>query len=135
MAMYILAVTLLIDLLHHHHPNVSQACFADDATAAGQLTPLLQWWKQLLSLGPLYGYHPNAAKTYFIVKPQLYDSAKQIFQDTYIHTTRHGQRHLGAAIGTLLFTEEYVSKKVKVWSDKVLYLLLFIVLIAHLFVV
>ena len=134
MAMYVLAVTPLIDLLHHHHPNVSQAWFVDDATAAGQLTPLLQWWKQLLSLGPLYGYHPNAAKPYLIVKPQLYDSAKQIFQGTNIQTC-HGQRHPGAAIGTQLFTEEYVSKKVKVWSDKVLYLLLLIVLIAHLFMV
>ena len=79
------------------------------------MTPLLQWWKQLLSLGPLYGYHPNAAKTNLIVKPQLYDSAKQIFQDSNVQITCHGQRHLGAAIGTWLFTEEYVSKKVKIW--------------------
>ena len=42
MAMYALAVTPLIDSLHHHHQNVSQAWFADDATAGGQLTPLLQ---------------------------------------------------------------------------------------------
>ena len=33
MAMYALAVTPLIDSLHHHHQNVSQAWFADDATA------------------------------------------------------------------------------------------------------
>ena len=79
MAMYVLAVTPFIDSLRNHHPNISQAWFADDATAAGQLIPLLQWWKQLLPLGPLYGYHPNDAKTYLIVKPQLYDSAKQIF--------------------------------------------------------
>ena len=31
-----------------------------------------------------------------------------------------GQRHLGAAIGTRLFTEEYVSRKVKTWSDELL---------------
>ena len=36
--------------------------------------------------------------------------------------TCHGQCHLGAAaaIGTQLFTEEYVSKKVKIWSDEIL---------------
>ena len=75
------------------------------------VTPLLQWWKQLLSLGPLYGFHPTAAKTYLTVKPQLYDSAKQLFQDTNIQITCHGQCHLSAAaaaaIGTQLFTEEY----------------------------
>ena len=117
MAMYALAVTPLINSLCHHQLDVSQVWFADDATAAGQLTPLLQWWKQLLSLGPLYGYHP---KPYLIVKPQLYDSAKQLFQDTNVQITCHGQHHLGAIIGTQLFTDEYVSKKVKIWSDKIL---------------
>ena len=43
MAMYALAVTPLINSLRYHQPDVSQAWFADDATAAGQLTPLLQW--------------------------------------------------------------------------------------------
>ena len=106
MAMYALAVTPLIDSLCHHRLNVSQAWFTDDATVAGQVTPLLQWWKQLLSSGPLYGYHPNAAKTYLIVKPQLYDSAKQLFQDTNVQITCNGQHNVGATIGTWLFTEE-----------------------------
>ena len=120
MAMYALVVTPLINSLRHHQPDVSQAWFADDATAAGQLTSLLQWWKQLLSLDSLHGYYPNATKTYLIVKPQLYDSAKQLFQDTNVQITCHGQSHLGAAIGTWLFTEEYVSKKIKTWSDELL---------------
>ena len=32
----------------------------------------------------------------------------------------HGHHHLGTAIGAWLFTEEYVSKKVKIWSDEIL---------------
>ena len=49
----------------------------------------------------------------------------------------HGQRYLSALIGTRLFTEEYVSKKVKTWSDEILLLLrlILIVLIVHLFMV
>ena len=120
MAMYALAVTPLVNSLRHHQMSVYLACFLDDATAAGQLTPLLLWWKQLISLGPLYGYHPNAAKTNLIIKPQLYDSAQQLFQDTNVQITCHSQRHLGAAIGTRLFTEEYASKKVKIWSYEIL---------------
>ena len=69
MAMYALAVAPLINSLHHHQLDVSQAWFVDHATAAGQLIPLLQWWKQLLSLGPLYVFHPNVVITYLIVKP------------------------------------------------------------------
>ena len=45
---------------------------------------------------------------------------KQLFQDTNVQITCHGQRYLGAAIGTWLFTEEYASKKVKTWSDELL---------------
>ena len=118
---YALVVTPLINSLCHHQLDVSQAWFADDATAAaGQLTPLLRWLKQLLSLGPLYGYYPYVTKTNLIVKPQLYNSAKQLFQDTNVQITCHSQCHLSAAIGTWLFTEEHVSKKVKIWSDEIL---------------
>ena len=42
LVMYALAVTPLINSLCHHRPDVSQAWFVDDATAAGQLVPLLQ---------------------------------------------------------------------------------------------
>ena len=35
MAMYAIAVTQVINSLHHHQPDVSQAWFVDDATAAG----------------------------------------------------------------------------------------------------
>ena len=69
MAMYALTVTPLICSLHQSQPDVSQVWYADDATAAGQLSPLLHWWKHLLKYGPMYGYFPNAAKTSLIVKP------------------------------------------------------------------
>ena len=42
MAMYALAITPLINSLRRHHPDVSQAWFADDATTVGQLTPLVK---------------------------------------------------------------------------------------------
>ena len=113
MAMYTVAVTALIRHLRQSQPDVSQVWFADDATAAGQLTSLFQWWRLLLSMGPLYGYFPNSVKTYHdqIVKSDFYDAATM---------TCLGQWHLGAAIGTRSFTEEYVSKKVKSWCDEIL---------------
>jgi len=64
MAMYALAVTPLI-----RQPDISQVWYADDATAAGKLRSLFEWWKQILHQGPCYGYFPKAAKTCVIVKP------------------------------------------------------------------
>ena len=36
-----------------------------------------------------------------------------------VNVTTEGKRHLGAAIGSHSFTEEYVSRKVQVWSEEV----------------
>ena len=63
---------------------------------------------------------PNAIKTYLIVKPQYLDSATALFQGTNVQITCLGQWHLGAAIGSRSFTEEYVSKKVKLWCNEIL---------------
>lgn len=64
--MYAIAVTPLINHLHQSQPDIFQVWYADDATAVRQLEPLLQWWKLVSSTGPLYGYFPNAIKTYLI---------------------------------------------------------------------
>jgi len=47
-------------------------------------------------------------------------SATELFHETNIQIICHGQHHLGAAIGTQSFTDEYVSKKVKSWSEEIL---------------
>ena len=44
MAMYALAATPFIRRLKEMKSDVKQDWFADDATAAGQLRALLQWW-------------------------------------------------------------------------------------------
>ena len=54
------------------------------------------------------------------MKPQYLYSATAIFQGTNVQITCLGQRHLDAAIGSKSFTEEYVSKKVKLWCDEIL---------------
>jgi len=71
-------------------------------------------------LGPHFGYFSNASKTVLIVKSNLMTAAKSIFGDTDIQITDQGQRHLGAALDSQGFAEEFVSKKVTVWSSKVL---------------
>ncbi len=119
MAMYALAVTPLIRKLRELASDVKQVWFADDATAAGKLRALLQWWQHLTEIGPAFGYYPNASKTHLVVKPDLMNEAERMFANTKVQVTPQGQRHLGAAIGTPSFAEEYVSLKVDKWSAEI----------------
>ena len=63
----------------------------------------------------MYGYFPNAAKTWLIVKPERLDEAKQP-TNTGVSITVEGKRHLGAALGSRAFTEAYITEKDESWS-------------------
>ena len=93
MAMYALAVVPLIHKLKNNSLDVKQVWFADDATGAGSCENLRQWWDQIEHLGPTFGYHPNGAKTYLIVKEEHENKAKALFADTDVHITINGKRH------------------------------------------
>ena len=91
---------------------LGEAWFADDATGAGRLTHLRTWWDRLNAEGPKYGYFPNGAKTWLVVKEKEYDEAARIFQTTNVQITTEGRRLLGAALGTATFTEDFVGDRV-----------------------
>ena len=120
MALYALAISPLIDQLRARCPAVHQAWYADDATGASTCRKLRQWWNELSTSGPSFGYYPNASKTYLVVKETHEASAKQTFAGTDVHITTHGKRHLGAALGSKSFTEEYVSNKVQRWTKDII---------------
>ena len=42
-----------------------------------------------------------------------------MFANTNIRITARGQRHLGAALGSREFTEEYVTTKVESWTAEI----------------
>ena len=122
MAMYALATLPIIHQLRHSFPTVQQVWYADDATSSGSCSDLRAWWDQLQQLGPIFGYHPNSSKTYLVVKEEHEEKAKALFADTNVHITIHGKCHLGAALGSRSFTEEYVSCKVKELVDDIMHL-------------
>ena len=102
--------------------RTTQAWYADDATAGGNINDLKTWWDDIEKTGPDYGYHPNASKTWLIVKENHLEAAKAAFQGTEVQITTKGKRHLGAAIGTPSFVESYVQKKVSGWIEEVKHL-------------
>ena len=111
--MYAISVIPLIDAIRDC--DVRQAWFADDATAAGSLSGLRKWRSDLVKLGPAYGYHVKPSKSWLIVKPDYFNLAKEVFADCGVGITAEGKRHLGAAIGSRAFVEQYVNDKVDYW--------------------
>ena len=119
MSFYAIAITPIIERLRQTIPSVKNVALADDITGAGNLIELKFWWEKVISEGKKYGYFVNESKSWLILKDnnQLED-AKLIFQDTAIKFTTEGKRHLGAAIGSEEFREQYVKEKVKIWCQE-----------------
>ena len=69
--------------------------------------------------GPPLGYSPNPPKCWLIVKPDKEQAAKEIFSETAINITTEDRKHLGAALGSRDFLEEYVGEKVEEWVAQV----------------
>ena len=68
MPMYALATIPLIRNLKDSMSDVNQVWYADDASGAGKITRLREWWDQLNSFGPKYGYFTNICKTWLVTK-------------------------------------------------------------------
>ncbi len=96
--------------------KVVQVWFADDSTSGGTITGVKKWWDHLKEVGPKYGYHPKPSKTHIIVKKEEdVEKVKALFGKEGIKITSEGQRHIGAALGSEKFKQEFVEKKVKKW--------------------
>ena len=96
MSMYAISLQPLISLLHNRS-TAKQCWFADDATGAGPLEEVKQWWDGLREAGPPLGYYPNS-KCWLVVKPEKEGRAKEMFVGTGINITTEGRKHLGAAL-------------------------------------
>ena len=94
---YALGILPLIHKLDTH--AVHQIWYADDACASGSLQNLHQWWNDLLSLGPKYGYLINASKCWLLLKDSATADAN-LFDGTGVNVCSDGRWYLGSAIDT-----------------------------------
>ena len=116
--MYALSLQPLIS----HLQAVSQAkqCwFEDDATGCGSLQDIRLWWDELIVAGSDLRYYPNAGKCWLVLKPDKEETAKSIFEGTAINITTKGRKHLGAALGSRSYLDQYVNGKVEEWVEQV----------------
>ena len=118
MSLYAISLQPLITRLQISS-EAKQCWFADDATGSGSFEDLKKWWDELLDNGPALGYFPNAKKCWLITKPEREEAAKEVFGETMINITTEGQKHLGAALGSRSYLEEYVGEKVEDWVNQV----------------
>ena len=98
--------------------QTKQVAFADDVNGCGKLDSVREYWGRITSSGPKYGYCPKASKSWLVVKPQYEEKAKDLFSDTEVQLTTSGQKHLGAAIGSNEYKEQYVNDKVAEWIEQ-----------------
>ena len=54
-----------------------------------------------------------------VVKPDVFNEAERIFENTAVQISTNGRRHLGVVIGTQEFIEAYVSRKVLKWVNEI----------------
>ena len=118
MGLYALSIQPLITSLQGAC-KIKQCWFADDASGADPVAEVKRWWDTLSAIGPDFGYYPNGKKCWIITKPDGEIIVKEAFKGTAINVTVQGQRHLGAAIGSREYFEEYVNDKVTSWISEI----------------
>ena len=81
MALYGVALLPLAEILQKEYPSVMQPWYADNAVMMGTIRPVVGCFKRLLEIGPDFGYHPEAAKSYFICPLADEEAAKAVFAE------------------------------------------------------
>jgi hypothetical protein len=115
MFLYGIAILPLIRRCKMDEPECIQAWYADDSSAVGRLKRIRQWLDVLLADGPSFGYYPEAAKSYLIVRPRYLALAKSIFAGVPVQIVQ-GQRFLGGYVGSEAKRAEYVTGKTHTWA-------------------
>lgn len=118
MPMYALATIPLIRKLKDNVNDVSQVWFADDASGAGKVHRLREWWDQINTLGPKFGYFTNPSKTWLVTKEDHLSAASAAFADTDVKVTSEGRPYLGTALGTEEYIRAFVTNKVQQWAGE-----------------
>ena len=69
LAMLIYAMATVTSINHLVNvEDLKQVWYADDASAVGSLQSTQQWWDQILTMGPAFGYFAIVTKTWLLRK-------------------------------------------------------------------
>ena len=79
--------------------DINQVWYADDASGAGKVNRLHEWWDLINTEGPKFGHSTNTSKTWPDTKEDYLSNAVAAFADKDLKVTSEG-RYLGVALGT-----------------------------------
>ena len=96
MIIYAIGITplimMIIEVVTIRCGDIKMVALADDFSAAGKLTSLLQWWTTLLEIGPKFGYYAEPKKSWIITKLETHTLAKEVFETTKVKLINSGKR-------------------------------------------
>ena len=119
MPWYSVNMSIMIQSLKLHVPEVKQVWLEDDSAGEGRIEDLYSWYKYLCEEGKKHGYLVNGSESWLIVKSQeLADEAERVFGDK-VNVTTEGKRHLGAVIGSKEYKDQYCAEKVQGWKGEI----------------
>ena len=97
-----------------------QPWYVDDAVMMDTARPVVGCFKRLLEIGPDFGYHPEAAKSYFICPLAEEEEAKEIFAEEGLDIQySRGERYVGGYIGSTAMKDRWIEPKVAGWVEGV----------------
>uniref|UniRef100_A0A1X7TTT9 Uncharacterized protein n=1 Tax=Amphimedon queenslandica TaxID=400682 RepID=A0A1X7TTT9_AMPQE len=98
MFLYAVGSLLLINAFKLSNHQSTQAWYANDASAVGDLSAIQTWFDSLLILGPKFGYFPEPQKSCLVVKESILPEAYQLFNNLDIKITT-SSRFLRGVVG------------------------------------
>ena len=113
MALYGVALLPLAEHLRAEHPDVLQPWYADDNAMQGIPAKVAPCFKELEHVGPQFGYHPEADKSWGICPLVTGAAARAAFdaENLPVQCCR-GRRYVGGFVGSVAMRNRWVEPMV-----------------------
>ena len=122
LAMFAYGVGILPMIRHlkSKFPNLHQSWYADDASAAGELVLIADYFRELMRMGPSFGYFPEPSKSILIVRSRTIQHAQSFLRTEGLSfKLKTGDRYLGGFVGEAPARDEWLKNLISKWASAV----------------
>ena len=90
--------------------------FQKEETEAVLLVEVKNWWDEVNTNGPGFGYFVNPVKIWLVVREPCLSAVISAFSGTGVNVTNEGRPHLRSPIGSEAYIIQFVCEKVDLWK-------------------